>query len=84
MGLITRFLPVTLRWLQLQNNLLGYKHYHRIRNIFKRCIVIKVCFTNTSVKSKRNQFGREGLVVKVWWFKTVIGIRVGPRGTNVH
>ena len=33
---------------------------------------------------KEKRFGREGLLVKVWWFKTVFGIRDGTRGTKDH
>ena len=37
-----------------------------------------------TAESKRKVFGRESLVVEVWWFKIVVGIREIPRVNKAH
>ena len=51
---------VTISWLQLQNNMLISKNNHNAGNVFKRCIVIKVCMTGKILESRRKSFRREG------------------------
>ena len=61
-----------------------YRHHHQTRHIFQG--VFLSSFFNCDkcgIKVKRI-FVREGLVVKVWWLKTDVGMRDGSRFTKAH
>ena len=61
-----------------------------INIIIRQGIHFKVILLSRSVwqvkvyNNRENVFGRQGLEVKCWWFKTFVGISVFPRGNKAH
>ena len=64
--------------------MLIYKHHHQTRNILENYIVIEGFKQVQDYNQREETFGRQGLLVKVCLFKTVVGVRVVPRGTRDH